>query len=895
MFLFFKDTIRGMGRRRKEIRLLVAVEFAVIAFISAALLFQENSERFNFENGRNYYGDWVIAEVITNEQIGPQLTNHSYFDSCGTVKSGIKISGKNGKQIGSAVGTMDDTFLEIGKITLREGRFPEKDDEIAMEASLLMELGLPLDTGQEITLEIVHDDGSSESRSFLLVGVMKKSAGLWCIGSVMPMAVITEEAIKQIDFTPVSIYCYRLSKTYKDVDTFELYENLAEKYTDLQSDGWNLAYNEYLYATSFWGTPEFYNFLKKLVLIMGIAALSFLLAAYIQKRKRYYYNLRVIGITRLKVKQTILWESLCFGVLGGSLALAAAILSGAAISFFLSVTKGIAYFYEVSAEFLFDVFFSWVSVFVGSTLIAMVSTGRKRLYENTHIVSVKPLFKKRLNRLKPKRRYSGIFIREHRVFWVRNLFGGLVCIVFSGLIMLCGAKIWEGWYNFNTVCKFRWDIVGTKIAEEPAEKAEYVWEHEILGVTGTQSCEYGKKQLTNGYSQSFFELFDQINGIKSCQFSTYDDAHLFEWKNMETDPYVQIFLDSERGNVSVVRDGAVIEDAYTMRDVIDKNSLAFGYEGWYVSNTKETFDRYNEKYGNGSMDYEAFVNGEQVFVIIHDVGSYINEGSVFSILAGEEKVEVTAGCVILSNQIGFDFARFVPVYSEGEGMYSPVFFIIGSENLGRKIAACEGREYGYNRAALNLDLFANYNTTVKQCMQLFSGENADITSWYEQKQMFFSEFLTKSILYGSFIVMLFAFFIMIRCNLIQAGFTFQGSRMKRLRLLGMSKKEIRRMYLLQGLYESMWIWLAILPTYAIRIKEIYENYRENERQGIKMSLYVEKLQIYVSDMWNVIRYSIDVYVNIWVCIGILVIIAAVIVVTRYVVVKCSLHSIVESI
>jgi len=109
-----------------------------------------------------------------------------------------------------------------------------------------------------------------------------------------------------------------------------------------------------------------------------------------------------------------------------------------------------------------------------------------------------------------------------------------------------------------------------------------------------------------------------------------------------------------------------------------------------------------------------------------------------------------------------------------------------------------------------------------------------------------------------------AFFLILRANIIQSGFTFQGDRMKRLRMLGMELRQLRNMNLWQGLYEARWTWLAILPVYGV-------------------SVYLEETGKMSSDLKEILKYRWDDQVTWWVCLVVLVLMILLHVLTRYLV------------
>jgi len=137
----------------------------------------------------------------------------------------------------------------------------------------------------------------------------------------------------------------------------------------------------------------------------------------------------------------------------------------------------------------------------------------------------------------------------------------------------------------------------------------------------------------------------------------------------------------------------------------------------------------------------------------------------------------------------------------------------------------------YNWIDLTLNPLSDYNLTVKQCTRLLTAEGASGAANYEQLQKALSEWVNSLILYGMFFVLLTAFFLILRANIIQSGFTFQGDRMKRLRMLGMELRRLRNMNLWQGLYEARWTWLAVLPVYGVKLYQYARGITENTETG----------------------------------------------------------------
>ncbi len=133
-----------------------------------------------------------------------------------------------------------------------------------------------------------------------------------------------------------------------------------------------------------------------------------------------------------------------------------------------------------------------------------------------------------------------------------------------------------------------------------------------------------------------------------------------------------------------------------------------------------------------------------------------------------------------------------------------------------------------------------------------------------------------------FFVMLVAFFLVLRANIIQSGFTFQGDRMKRLRMLGMELRQLRNMNLLQGLYEARWIWLAVPIVYAVKIRQ-YVRELTPEDISVTIGVFLEETGTMTSDIKEILKYRWDEQVEVWVCLAVLAVVLVLHALTRYLV------------
>lgn len=891
MFYFHKDIIKGMRRRFKEVRLLAAVTLISVVFITASLIFQVNSETYLFEVNRVRYGDWVIAETIDDTDTYKQVfAGHSYFERYGTVVCGLDVTDEDGGGVLAGMGYVDDNLVEIGHIRLREGRLPEKPGEVVVVPDLLASMGYNLEVGQKITLNVKGRGINPVEKEYELVGVLEGSMSNWCVSGSMPHVLVAKEEAEGFDYTKKVRYFYELKERYKDIDTGEFYNNLVGK-NFMSEDGlWCASYNDYLYSTSFWGEERLYVGVECMLILSGMAALSYCMVTYIQSRKKNYYCLRVIGMSKLQTKLVILLENVAVCLPVGLASMFGTLLLGFRLSMVLSGVNGIGAFYVVPLDTFLKILISWLVIIAVSVVIAIILTGQKKLYGNTKSVSIGRFKRKFLNRLKCGKVYSGLYKREQRVYSVRYGIGVIIGFVITGLLLYSGTKMWEAWDFYVTVTQQLNDFEGRKGADSGyASQGVYTWYTDMGDgsalIPHVTEYAYGGRRCTEGINEGFEDKLKSIGDIKSYYMSIYDNAHIFEWDNMMEDTYIQSCLNESRGGTSWRdKDGKLVEDHFYWSEVVDGNSLFFDYNSWFVSDTKEKYEYYSKKQKSDIMTYEGFDSGEQVFVILNRPADYINEGSNLRILAGDEAVTVQVGAVIpLKNMVSSDYPLSkVDTYDSGR---EKGVCIIASDALAEKIAQAEGGHVEYNLIDIRLSPFARYGITVKQCVNLLNDGGINTRAYYEWNMKHFDDMFTQMTMYGMFSVILVLFYIILKNNMVQSNIVTSGNRIKRLRMIGMSKVQVIRMYVYQGISESKWLVATLPLIYALYLYLIYDEYKGNHLRIDPTRFFVKELNEYVIYIEDIMRYTIDDHVNLLVCLGLIGLIVGINVLARYMVVK----------
>ncbi|MCD7859652.1 MAG: FtsX-like permease family protein [Firmicutes bacterium] len=192
-------SLQAVRRRWRASLLLFSVLLISFTFAVVLLCVTESAAKTNEEYRFDTYGAWYAVFVDGNEQEEEWLLGQSWLESLGASRC-------YGSFNGGSIGTVDDALQEMGRIVTLDGRLPEADNEIAIEARALSAMGYDYTIGQKITLQIyLPKDGKTVTilEEFTLCGVVKDYTHLWEISESgltgsLNAALITESAAERL-------------------------------------------------------------------------------------------------------------------------------------------------------------------------------------------------------------------------------------------------------------------------------------------------------------------------------------------------------------------------------------------------------------------------------------------------------------------------------------------------------------------------------------------------------------------------------------------------------------------------------------------------------------------------------------------------------------------------
>lgn len=144
-----KIAISGMKGRKKDTFLLSFVVLLSFLFIVTATILFSSSEKTKNIQRTNTFGTWHGSSLNGDDDLEESLLKIKEVEDLG--KS--RILGKS-KTLGM-VGTFNQELFDMGHFQLHEGRFPEADNEIALELNQLSYFSEDIKVGDTIPVEIV--------------------------------------------------------------------------------------------------------------------------------------------------------------------------------------------------------------------------------------------------------------------------------------------------------------------------------------------------------------------------------------------------------------------------------------------------------------------------------------------------------------------------------------------------------------------------------------------------------------------------------------------------------------------------------------------------------------------------------------------------------------------
>lgn len=291
----FRLAVEGMKGEKRNSILRVLILFLSFTFITVSLSVTASLNKTGEEYRYSQYGEWRSALLDATASQKEKLENSSSIERVGTVQIGGVVVDANGSSM-TAIGSVDEEFVEIGRISLQAGKLPQEANEIAMEADVLSALGYDYTLGQKIVFCIQRGKQTIESE-YTLCGVIKEYTDIWSHGEeLLAGAIVCHSEVEELGGATKHQY-YLVS----DKNNAQLMREFGR--------GYSFTANESIRDTS--EQTEVYWKFVAIILVTTVVSVGSIYFVQMNVRVRSFALLRTIGATRKQIIQKMLYETCC--------------------------------------------------------------------------------------------------------------------------------------------------------------------------------------------------------------------------------------------------------------------------------------------------------------------------------------------------------------------------------------------------------------------------------------------------------------------------------------------------------------------------------------------------------------------------------------------------------
>ena len=292
----------GMLGRKKQTSLLLLLLTLVFSFLTAAVIYSVSSAQVLQDTRCELYGEWQYLRLSDTAADAAQVQGAlpASAQVSTVIQNGIVLGADDG--VAGGIGTVDDTFAQLGRIVPISGDFPTQSDEIAMTTTLLDALGCSYDVGQTVTLKVAANDydplagsGTVMEKVYTLCGVLPAYDVYWNLnGNLTVSGIVTE---------PLALDGQKFQTFY--------YLNAAAPVTASADPA--LVANEYAYPQEDTVSSSLRFLLVAAILVSFFAVAQYFLIV-LHKRVHTINTFLTLGAKNRDLRLMCLWEALFAGL-----------------------------------------------------------------------------------------------------------------------------------------------------------------------------------------------------------------------------------------------------------------------------------------------------------------------------------------------------------------------------------------------------------------------------------------------------------------------------------------------------------------------------------------------------------------------------------------------------
>ena len=292
----------GMLGRKKQTSLLLILLTMVFSFLTAATIYSNSSAQALQDTRCELYGEWQYLRLSDTDTDAAQVRENlpASAKASTTIQNGIVLGADDG--VAGGIGTVDDTFAQLGRIVPISGDFPTQPDEIAMTTTLLDALGCSYDVGQTVTLKVAANDydplagsGAVMEKAYTLCGVLPAYDVYWNLNGNLTVSGIVAE--------PLAL----------DGQKFQTFYYLNATAPVTASTDPALVANEYAYPQEDTVSSSLRFLLVAAILVSFFAVAQYFLIV-LHKRVHTINTFLTLGAKNRDLRLMCLWEALFAGI-----------------------------------------------------------------------------------------------------------------------------------------------------------------------------------------------------------------------------------------------------------------------------------------------------------------------------------------------------------------------------------------------------------------------------------------------------------------------------------------------------------------------------------------------------------------------------------------------------
>mgnify|MGYP005908383373 FL=1 len=292
----------GMLGRKKQTSLLLLLLTLVFSFLTAAVIYSVSSAQVLQDTRCELYGEWQYLCLSDTAADAAQAKNAlpASAQVSTVTQNGIVLGADDG--VAGGIGTVDDTFAQLGRIVPISGDFPTQPDEIAMTTTLLDALGCSYDVGQTVTLKVAANDydplagsGAVIEKAYTLCGVLPAYDVYWNLNGNLTVSGIVAE--------PLAL----------DGQKFQTFYYLNATAPVTASTDPALVANEYAYPQEDTVSSSLRFLLVAAILVSFFAVAQYFLIV-LHKRVHTINTFLTLGAKNRDLRLMCLWEALFAGI-----------------------------------------------------------------------------------------------------------------------------------------------------------------------------------------------------------------------------------------------------------------------------------------------------------------------------------------------------------------------------------------------------------------------------------------------------------------------------------------------------------------------------------------------------------------------------------------------------